>query len=423
MRNANFLVALLALVAAAPITAANSADNIPWTLESAVTRAIEVAPERRAAEAEVGVRAGRLAQVRAFPNPTFEVRADQKLGIEDGRGGADLTQYALTQPLPLARRGRERRQAEASLTAAREQLRYQNLLLEQRTAHAYHALQLATARRELAEARQRFADEIAGGRSSNKRDALVRYLSPLERTRLAILHEQAAQESASAEGTYSEAVSNLGVLLGLAPGAVPEVVPLATVPAPTPLATLESNLTSHPLIEAMRREADAAKAGVDVARSRRFADPTVTVFRERDFLANNRETYSGVQLGVQVPLWGTNSGGVASARAEVNRTNADLDARQRELASRLRQSHLHLGHLIEQAAHYEQSLLKPSERLFDLARKSFRAGEQNVLTLVDANNTWFEAQARYRELLHDAWREAADLRLATGVSVVGGDRP
>ena len=38
-------------------------------------------------------------------------------------------------------------QAEASLDAAQEQLRYQNLLLEQRTAHAYHALQLATARR------------------------------------------------------------------------------------------------------------------------------------------------------------------------------------------------------------------------------------------------------------------------------------
>lgn len=423
MKYAKVLLVLSALAAGAPIPAARAADNVPWTLESAIARAIEVAPERRAAEADVAARRGQLTSARAFPNPTFEVRADQKLGIEDGGGGADLTQYALTQPLPLLRRGRERRQAEASLNAAQEQLRYQNLLLEQRTAHAYHALQLATARRELADARQKFAAEIAGGQSGKKPDALVRYLTPIEKTRLAILREQAAQESASAEGTYSEAMSNLRVLLGFGPDVMLEVAPLAATPPLTSLTTLESRLASHPLIEAMRREVDAAKTGVDVARSRRFADPTVTVFSERDFLAGSRENYTGVQLGVQVPLWGTNSGGVASARAEVNRTNADLDARQREFASRLRQSHLHLGHLIEQAAHYELSLLKPSERLFELARRSFRAGEQNVLTLVDANNTWFEAQARYRELLHDAWREAADLRLATGVSVVAEERP
>jgi outer membrane protein TolC len=100
-----------------------------------------------------------------------------------------------------------------------------------------------------------------------------------------------------------------------------------------------------------------------------------------------------------------------------------MDTSQRDLESRLHQNHLHLNHLIGQADHYERALLKPSARLFELARRSFRAGEQNVLTLVDANSTWFEAQSRYNELLHDAWREAADLRLAAGLSYVGGGDP
>jgi outer membrane protein TolC len=40
------------------------------------------------------------------------------------------------------------------------------------------------------------------------------------------------------------------------------------------------------------------------------------------------------------------------------------------------------------------------------------------LALVDASNTYFDAQARYLELLRDAWIEAAELRLAAGVSLL-----
>ena len=52
-----------------------------------------------------------------------------------------------------------------------------------------------------------------------------------------------------------------------------------------------------------------------------------------------------------------------------------------------------------------------------LTRKAFAAGEQNGLALLDASNTYFDTQARYLELLQEAWIEAADLRLATGIAL------
>ena len=64
-------------------------------------------------------REGELTQAGNFPNPTVEARADDKLGMEDGRGGTDLTQLALSQPLPLRRLARQRAAAEASLESAR----------------------------------------------------------------------------------------------------------------------------------------------------------------------------------------------------------------------------------------------------------------------------------------------------------------
>jgi outer membrane protein TolC len=42
----------------------------------------------------------------------------------------------------------------------------------------------------------------------------------------------------------------------------------------------------------------------------------------------------------------------------------------------------------------------------------------NLLALVDANNTHFDAQARYLELLKEAHVAAAELRLAAGISLL-----
>ena len=57
----------------------------------------------------------------------------------------------------------------------------------------------------------------------------------------------------------------------------------------------------------------------------------------------------------------------------------------------------------------------------DLTRRAFASGEANILGLVDANNTYFDAQARYLETLKDGALAAASLRLAAGQSIVTGE--
>jgi len=400
---------LLLGIACAPVPAQ------VWTLESSIERASAVAPELRAAEAEVGARAGALTQAGAWPNPTIELRADEKLGLDDGRGGYDFNQVSITQPLPLRRLAHQRRAAEAGLASARAGQHHQRLQLETRAAHAFHALQLAAERQRLAEERLEFAEGLRPGV-----DRLVRYLSPLERARLDILRESAHQDVAQAEGKWSEAVAQFRALLALPPDERHTTVPLAPIGPPAALDLLQERLVSHPALRAVQQTRTARHAAVDVARSQRFADPAITIFRERDTLAGSRQDYTGVMLGVQIPLWNFNGGGVARAVAEADMAEASLAAQQRNLESRLRQNHLHLGHLIEQADHYRTRLLVPARRVLDLTRKGFASGEQNGLALVDASNTYFEAQARYLELLHDAWYEAAELRLAAGISLVSG---
>ena len=389
------------------------AQALPWTLESSIARALQHAPELRASAAEIAARSGDIVQASAWPNPTVELRADEKLGIADGRGGYTVNQATITQAIPLGRLAHQRRAAEANLDAAREEQRYQRLQIEARVAHAFHTLQLTQARQQLAQERLTFATGLGKGTS-----VLVRYLTPLERARLDILRESARQEVAHAEGTWSEALAQFRALLALPPDAQPATALLIAADAPATLAVLSERLTSHPALRATQQLRAASRAGVDVARAQRYADPTISIFREQDTLANSRQNYTGIMLGVHIPLWNKGDGGVARARAEADKVDAQLDVQRRDLDSRLRQSHLHLGHLIEQAEHYRTRLLVPARQVLTLTRKAYTSGEQNGLALVDANNTYFEAQARYLDLLHEAWIETAELRLAAGISLM-----
>lgn len=412
--------------AAGPIT--ESLSPKIWTLESSIRRGISVAPELRAAEAEIAARTGNLTEAAAWPNPSIALRVDPKLGIEDGRGGYNLNQVTVTQALPINRLEHQRRAAAAGLDAARASQNYQRLLLETRTAQAFHTLQLAMERQRLAEERLDFAENVqlrdnrsGTNRSGNDRsgnDRLVRYLSPLERARLDILRETARQDVAFAEGKWSESLAQFRALLSMPPDAPTETTRLLPAGAPDTLNTLLNRLEAHPALQSAQLTRDASRASVDVARAQRFADPTLSVIHEQDYLAGERRNYIGLMLGVQIPVWNRSNGGVARALGETDKAEAALEIMRRDLVSRLRQSHLHLGHLIEQAEHYRTDLLQPARQVLDLTRKGYISGEQNGLALVDASNTYFDAQARYLELLRDAWNEAAELRLAAGTSLI-----
>ena len=388
----------------------------PLTLESAVYRALEVAPEIRAADAAIAVRAGELRQAHSWPNPTIEVRADDRLGQEDGRSGTDITQLALSQPLPIRRLPRERRAAEANLAAAEASGRFRRLTIERDTAEAFFAAQLAQTR--LALARERLAQTDAYPDGRQRRDSLNRYLTPFDRARLALLREEANQAVATAAREHETSLADLRARLALAPTANVELATATLPPAPPAFDLPAPAVDSHPAVTAAQYAQEGAVAGIELARAHRFADPALNLFRERDVLNDTRANVTGVGISVQIPLWNLNRGPIDRARAEVARAQAELDAQRREISLQLMRGRAELVRLREQAEQMRASLLEPAHKLHDLARRSFRTGEVNVLALIDAANTYYDARTRYLELLTQAQLAAAELRLAAGESVL-----
>jgi len=392
-----------------------------WTLAGAIRRALEVAPELQQADAELDAQQAAIRQAVAWPNPDLELRADDKIGKDSGAGGRDFTQLALSQSLPLfsSRRQRTREAAEAEWHAAQFDRQQQTLAVEVDTARIFHDLQQVQAQWQLAQQRLELADAL---QQTAQRRKQAGELSRLEQLRLDILREQAQQAVDREEGELSEAHTRFRTRLDLPAQPVATLVALAPVSPPPPLEDLQARLLDHAVLQSATLRTTAAYSNVAVARAERIPDPVLRLFRERDFLDGRVQDVTGIGLGISLPLWDRNRGRIQAAQARVSAAGIEAAARERTLRAELEQRHTHLRHLLQQASHFQQRVLQPAREVLALTRKAYAAGEAEILVLVDAHDTYFDAQSRYFDLLHDAGVEAAQLRLAAGRSLLDEEK-
>jgi len=392
-----------------------------WNLETAAQRVLDEAPERRAAEAEVMARQGFQRQASVWPNPTIELGMSNALGKEDGEGGTDLDQFSISQPLPIfsGRLGGQRKQAQANLKQAEAELAQQGLMLEYEAARVFHHLQLHNALYQLAQQQLESADEFQhiGRRREQAGD-----ISRLARLRLDMVRESAKQMITAAEGKRNESLSDFQTLMNMRDNQ-PPLTALDQPPLLPELGMLEAQLENHSSLIAARQGVASARYGVELVRANRFADPEIWLAHERGFLGDRRQNVTAFGVSVTVPLWDRGTGNIDAAQATQQKAQFEVTTLQRNLSNHLRLNHMHLSHLIEQAQDYRQHVLEPANEIFQLTRKGFASGQVEILNLVDAVDTYFEARVHYLELLQGAWLESAELRRNAGLSLFTAQPP
>ncbi len=392
-----------------------AAQTSTWTLESTAQQLLHAAPEKAAAEAELRRQQGRLHQASIWPNPSIELSATNALGKDDGQGGVDMNEFTFRQALPInGRLNLQNKQANAQVQQAEAEITQQNLLLERQAARIFHTLQFSQSQLKLAERRLESANEFQhiGRRREQAGD-----LSRIERLRLDLVRESSKQSLIAATAALQKAQTDFQTLLNI-DDANPLTEPLQQAPELPILEKLNTLQINHPSLVAARQAVEAANHNLALVRVNRFSDPEIWVSRERDILADRRQNAMSIGVSVTLPLWDRSKGAIESARANKQKQQRNVEALQRQLTSRLQLNHLQLSHLIKQSEKYRMHVLEPAEEIFQLSRKGFAAGQVEILNLVDAVDTYFEARKHYLELLQEAWLEMADLRHAAGLSVL-----
>lgn len=385
-----------------------------WTLESSVQQAMYAAPELKKSMAEIGERREEVTLSGMWPDPSIEFRVDNKLGKDDGAGGYDLTDVTISQALPFSRTSYQQSVADANLKASEFTQIHLSLLLQNRVSKIFHQFQFASAQLSLAEKRLQLADELKKKTRRNKKGSIVRYLTPLEKMRLTIIREEANQSASNAEGKYYEALIEFTKLLGVEAEkvtTVPTLQPISTLPDVTRLLMLQD---AHPQLSSQQQQLVAANHAIGVARSSQMEDPTISLSHSQENFIGGRDDVFGIMFKIQIPLSSRTSTAVNKANYRVSQQNIELQRLKRELQINLKRSVTHLGHIVEQSTTYQQKVLRPAKKMLDLTNKSFTTGELNMLSLIDANNTYFDARLRYLELLYQAHAELADVKLFAG---------
>jgi cobalt-zinc-cadmium efflux system outer membrane protein len=408
----SYLLKVSPVLAVMFVTTESAAQQ--WTLGSSVQQAMSTSPELKKSTAEIGARQEEINLSSMWPDPEIGFRVDNKMGQDDGAGGYDLTDIVIRQSIPVSRIKYQESAAEASLKAARFSRQYQSLQVQNRVSKVFHQLQFASAELKLAEKQLKLADELYGQDNKDSEGIVVRYLTPLEKMRLTIIREEAQQAASSAEGKYKEVLSEFVKLLGIemdSVSSVSELLPISVVPDKNQLTSLQN---SHAQLSSQQQQVLAANHQIDVARSTQMIDPTIGLSWSKDTLSVGRSDIYGIMFNIQIPISDRKDTAESKATYKASQQKIELQLLRRELKINLNRSYTHLNHVIEQAAEYKKKVLKPAGKMLELTNKGFTSGELNILSLVDANNTYFAARLAYLELLYQARVELAEVKLFSG---------
>lgn len=114
---------------------------------------------------------------------------------------------------------------------------------------------------------------------------------------------------------------------------------------------------------------------------------------------------ASVQVGLPLPLFDRNQGGIQQARAELAAAYSNLERLRLDLKRRLAAAFENYANARRRVAEYDREILRDAKESLDLVTTGYRNGEFGYLTLLTTQRTYVETNLAYLEALRQL-REA-----------------
>ncbi|QDV73748.1 TolC family protein [Botrimarina mediterranea] len=352
------------------------------------------------AQSEARVRAlrGKWVQVGLAPNPTAgysagEVGNDGKAGQQGGFAGQTfITAHKLQ---------RNRAVVAAEITRAEQELVQIQQRVQTDVRRSYYEALLAQRRVELADQLVRVTSEAVTA-SKSLLEAEEIPLAGLLQTE--VQQQNAIVLSRTAANGLSQAWRQLSAVVG---------------GSDLPFQPLDGDVTLLPetldwqqqLVRISNESPEMAAAMADVERARRALDrasveaiPDISTQVSVQYDASTTDTITGVQVGIPLPIWNRNQGGIRQAQAEVTEAVRNVDRVELNLNQRLANAFREYSDAQVTATSYAEELLPRSQKTFDLVQRGFQQGEVGYLDLLVAQQTYSQTNLIYLDALGNLWR-------------------
>jgi cobalt-zinc-cadmium efflux system outer membrane protein len=160
-----------------------------------------------------------------------------------------------------------------------------------------------------------------------------------------------------------------------------------------------------------RAAAMAAVSRAQVALQRARVEPVPDITTQFSVQRDNatEDTIVGVQMGIPLPIWNRNQGGIGQAEAEVVQARRNADRVELNLKQRLSVAFQEYSTARSQALTYSTQILPRAKETFDLVQRGYRLGEVGYLDLLNAQRTYSQTNLAYLDSLAALWRSWADI--------------
>ena len=355
--------------------------------------------------------AGQARQAGLYPNPSFGYQGEQVRGGEY-RGGEQGAFFQQTIPLGGKlglRRDVFEQQRRADELGVTEQ-RYRTL------GEVGQSFYSALAAQQTAKLRQQLLSIALDAVQTARQLGNVGQADAPDILQAEVEAEQAQVDYIAAQRSYIREFRNLATVAGK-PDL--QISPLAgQLDAPPTIAedVLEQIVRDSPSVK--RAQQEILRAEAELKSTRREAIPDLQL---RGGLQQNFEPINqvggravGVQgfatVGVSIPLFNRNQGNIEAAKAEVERSRAEVSRIQLSL----RQSAEPFVQAIltdqEQAARYKNEMLPRAMRAYQLYLAKYQQMGAAYPQVIVSQRTFFQLQVAYIRVLQDLWRNTIALQ-------------
>jgi len=409
MRRAATLCFVLLFAADGAAQQPASPGRAGVTLAELEKLALENNPTMRAAQARIDAARGRARQAGAWPNPTVGVSIEEQPFREtDPHGSTGIfaeQTILLGGKLRLGRavfdRTADRNQSELELQRQRVVSTVRRVFFQSLTVDRRIAVQERLA--ALASEAVSITAQLFNVGAADRPDFLE---SEIEARRVQLDLNAAKNRSVALRQHLAAVVGSADVagrsLSGSPEEALPEIV------RTTALRTL---LDDSPQIRAARAEVARTQALTALARRETFPDlflrGGVANHRERSEADGRAIGWEGaIEAGVSIPLFNRNAGGVAAARADELRAQAELLRLEWTLQARLATEFASYLTALNDAEAYRAEILPRAEEAYRLYLTSYRQMAAAYPQVLIAQRNLFELSTRYLQSLEDGWQAA-----------------
>lgn len=394
----------------------NQPMTLPMTLEDLERLALEGNPTLAQAEAAIRAAEGRRVQAGLMPNPVIGYQAEELAFRAIGEKSEHLGFIEQTIPLGgklgKSRRIFEQEKAQSEQEAAAQRQRILNgvRILYYRALGAQQLVEVRTQLASLAREAVKITGELFNVGQADRPDA----------AQIRIEAQRAELDLVMAENDRDQVWQELAAVVG---NPFLKPAPLAGelekgLPALDQAGMLEQLLANSPEIKRAQAAVERAKAAVTRAKAENAPDLFLrgAFGYNRELLERELPTVrrtgpeASMEIGLRIPLWNRNQGGIATAGAELEMAEREVRRVELMLRARFASSFRTYLNALRVATRYEQQIVPEAQDAYNTYLRNFRGMAAAYPQVLIAQRTLFQVRAEYVEALVNTWQNAVLLR-------------